>query len=173
MEIFKTESQPLLLSSIQSNYLWDHVRLVHSDKSIYCLIKTHSVSNVSPGKCNMSPRRDVSGPWSLERNKDFTSLAGFCVSRFVYTMADLCQFDILKWNKITSVSLQRKSLLNNSNTTITIATSLSQHNESARLNKICENMEKQRQKRVEFICQLVPLEANWSRFTRWCVCVCS
>ena len=48
-----------------------------------------------------------------------------------------------------------KSLVNNSTTTITIATSLSLHNESALLNKRCENTETQRQKRVKCVCQLL------------------
>lgn len=78
-------------------------------------------------------------------------------------------------NNIISVSLQPKSLVNNSTTTITIATSLSLHNESALLNKICENMEKQGQKRVKCECQLLRSEPNWGgveRFTSSWLSVC-
>lgn len=120
-------------------------------------------------------RRDV---WQKTSRAEEDLLKLNEAHRFVYTIVDSCQFDILIKNNITSVSLQPKSLVNNSTTTITIATSLSLHNESALLNKICENMEKQRQKRVKCVCQLLRLVPNWSgaeRFTRcWlCVCVCA
>lgn len=158
--------------------MWDCYILINQ-YSVSLILLTWMVFHLANAICHFNvPKTTLS--WCLE--KDFKSSTGFSESsrklnethRFIYTIVDLCQSDILIWNNITNnISFLTNTLVNNSTTTITIATSLSRHNESALLNKICENMEKQRQKRVKCVCQLLPSEANWGtveRFTRWWLC---